>query len=132
MWGPLPHGKLVGQRSHLFIRNIQPTKCTLLFLRYLYYNITLNIPTFFDPQTPRYWYVIFCYHNCRSTFHILHLCIVHLYILNEMFSIVSILIILMFLTLISKIQHPAHLCNYSTNTSLHFKYLTLLHHVTCV
>ena len=32
------------------IRNTQPTKYTLLFLRYLYYNITLNVPTCFEPQ----------------------------------------------------------------------------------
>ena len=69
----------------------------------------------------------FGYRNCRSTFHILHL-----YILNEMFIIVYILIVLMFLTLISNIQNPVHLCNYSTNNCVHFKYLTLLHHVTCV
>ena len=27
-----------------------PTKCTILFLRYLYHSITLNIPTWFYPQ----------------------------------------------------------------------------------
>ena len=29
------------------IHNTKPTKCTNLFLRYLYYNITLNISTHF-------------------------------------------------------------------------------------
>ena len=29
---------------------LRPTKGAILFLRYLYYNITLNIPTCFDPQ----------------------------------------------------------------------------------
>jgi hypothetical protein len=32
------------------IHDIKPTKCTKMVLRYLYYNITLNIPTCFDPQ----------------------------------------------------------------------------------
>ena len=32
------------------IHNTQTIKCTALFVRYLYYNITLNIPTCFDPQ----------------------------------------------------------------------------------
>jgi len=32
------------------ISNIQPTKCAILFIRYLYYNITLNISTCFDLQ----------------------------------------------------------------------------------
>jgi len=32
------------------ILNIQPQQRTILFFIYLYYNITLNIPTCFDPQ----------------------------------------------------------------------------------
>jgi hypothetical protein len=32
------------------INDTKPTKCTNLFLRYLHYNFTLNIPTFFSPQ----------------------------------------------------------------------------------
>jgi hypothetical protein len=29
---------------------LRPTKCAVLFLRYLYYNITLNVPTCLHPQ----------------------------------------------------------------------------------
>jgi hypothetical protein len=29
---------------------LRPTKCTILFLTYFYYNTTLNIPTCFDPH----------------------------------------------------------------------------------
>ena len=32
------------------IHHTKPTKCTVLFLRYLYYNITLNIATCFGSQ----------------------------------------------------------------------------------
>jgi hypothetical protein len=32
------------------LHNTKPTKCTESFLRYLYYNITLNIPTCFSPH----------------------------------------------------------------------------------
>jgi hypothetical protein len=32
------------------LTTFRPTKCTILFLKYLYHNITLNIPTCFDPQ----------------------------------------------------------------------------------
>jgi len=32
------------------IHNTETTKCTLLFLRYLYYIITLSILTCFNPQ----------------------------------------------------------------------------------
>jgi hypothetical protein len=31
-------------------RNTQATKLTIFFLKYLYYNMALNIPTCFDPQ----------------------------------------------------------------------------------
>jgi len=34
--------------------NTQPTKCTIQFLRYSHYSITLNIPTCFNPQ----WIII--------------------------------------------------------------------------
>jgi len=32
------------------IQDIKPTKYTKLFLRYLYYNVTLNITTCFGPK----------------------------------------------------------------------------------
>ena len=32
------------------IRKTQPTKCAIFFLRYIQYNVTLNVPTSFDPQ----------------------------------------------------------------------------------
>jgi hypothetical protein len=35
---------------HNQFTTLRPTKCTVLYLSYLYYNITLNIPTCFDPQ----------------------------------------------------------------------------------
>jgi hypothetical protein len=40
--------------SHDKFTTLRPTKCTALFLRYLYYNITLNIATCFDPLWDRH------------------------------------------------------------------------------
>jgi len=38
-------------RQHLeTVRKSQPIKCTVFFLGYLCYSITLNIPAYFDPQ----------------------------------------------------------------------------------
>jgi len=38
---------------HGTVHNHQPTKSTMLILRYLYYIITLNIPTFsVDKESP--------------------------------------------------------------------------------
>ena len=35
---------LINKNFEMFIHDIRPTKCTNIFLRYLFYNITLNIP----------------------------------------------------------------------------------------
>jgi hypothetical protein len=37
-------------RTNELIRNIQPNKFTILFLRSLHYHITLTIPKCFDPR----------------------------------------------------------------------------------
>jgi hypothetical protein len=52
------HGLLKGDLFH----NTQPTKCRILFLRYLYNNITL-IPTCFDPH----WNIIREQNHSNST-----------------------------------------------------------------
>jgi hypothetical protein len=36
-------------KNNFYIRNSQPTKSAVLFLRYLHYNITRNNPKSFDP-----------------------------------------------------------------------------------